>query len=83
MTASKTYDVVAIGNAIVDVVAFAEDAFICDQNMNKGAMQLIDKARGDSLYQAMGPCTEVSGGSAATPWQAWPRWVPKPASSAS
>lgn len=62
---NKQYDVVAIGNAIVDVVAFAEDAFIEAQGMRKGTMQLIDQARGDALYKAMGQCTEVSGGSAA------------------
>ncbi len=62
---SKQYDVVAIGNAIVDVVAFAEDAFIDAQGMRKGTMQLIDQERGDTLYKAMGQCTEVSGGSAA------------------
>lgn len=65
MTIEKSYDVVAIGNAIVDVVAFAEDSFIDAQGMRKGTMQLIDQARGDSLYNAMGQCTEVSGGSAA------------------
>lgn len=65
MNDNKEYDVVAIGNAIVDVVAFAEDAFIEAQEMRKGSMQLIDQARGDALYQAMGQCTEISGGSAA------------------
>jgi len=46
-------------------VAFAEDKFIDEQGMRKGTMQLIDQARGDSLYAAMGQAVEVSGGSAA------------------
>src|SRR4051812_28964242 len=65
MTQKKTYDVVAIGNAIVDVMSFAEDAFIIREGMRKGTMQLIDRERGEALYAAMGPATEVSGGSAA------------------
>lgn len=65
MNTNKKYDVVAIGNAIVDVVAFAEDNFIDAQGMRKGTMQLVDQAAGDALYAAMGPGTEISGGSAA------------------
>ena len=61
----KTYDVVAIGNAIVDVLAFANDAFIDAQKMRKGAMQLINAELAETLYNAMGQATEVSGGSAA------------------
>ncbi len=62
---TKTYDVVAIGNAIVDVLAFCDDAFIAAQEMRKGTMQLIDARRAEQLYAAMGQATEVSGGSAA------------------
>lgn len=62
---NKTYDVVAIGNAIVDVLAFCDDRFIAEQEMRKGTMQLIDTARAETLYAAMGRATEVSGGSAA------------------
>ena len=65
MSQTKTHDVVAIGNAIVDVMSFADDAFIDQQQMRKGTMQLIDQARGDALYGAMGSGVEVSGGSAA------------------
>lgn len=61
----KPYDVVAIGNAIVDVLAFSDDRFIEEQAMRKGTMQLIDDSRAESLYWAMGQATEVSGGSAA------------------
>ena len=64
MTAPK-YDVLGIGNAIVDVIARAEDDFLVRQNMNKSTMALIDEARADALYEAMGPAVKVSGGSAA------------------
>jgi sugar/nucleoside kinase (ribokinase family) len=65
MTTPKPYDVVAIGNAIVDVLAFCDDTFITAQEMRKGTMQLIDAPRAEQLYNAMGQATEVSGGSAA------------------
>src|SRR5262245_14142650 len=58
-------DVLAIGNAIVDVIAQADDDFLVGQQMNKGAMTLIDEARAEAIYEAMGPATEISGGSAA------------------
>lgn len=61
----KPYHVVAIGNAIVDVLAFAGDDFVTRQEMRKGTMCLIDDARAESLYGAMDQTTEVSGGSAA------------------
>ena len=64
MTASR-YDVLGIGNAIVDVIARAEDDFLVAQGMHKGAMALIDEARAAAIYAAMGPATESSGGSAA------------------
>ena len=59
------YDVVGIGNAIVDVIARADDAFLAAKKLAKGAMTLIDEAQADALYDAMGPGTESSGGSAA------------------
>lgn len=65
MTTTKKYDVVAIGNAIVDVLAFSDDRFIEEQAMRKGTMCLINDARAEELYSAMGQATEVSGGSAA------------------
>ncbi len=64
MTASR-YDVLGIGNAIVDVIARAEDDFLVAQGMHKGTMALIDEARAQAIYAAMGPATEASGGSAA------------------
>jgi adenosine kinase len=63
--ATQTYDVLGIGNAIVDVIARADDKFLADQGMQKGGMALIDEDRAQAIYAAMGPATEVSGGSAA------------------
>src|SRR5580692_1940967 len=62
---SARYDVLGIGNAIVDVLARTEDDFLVKQGMNKGAMALIDEARAQAIYDAMGPAVEISGGSAA------------------
>jgi sugar/nucleoside kinase (ribokinase family) len=59
------FDVLGIGNAIVDVIARAEDDFLVKQNMHKGTMALIDEARAEAIYDAMGPAVEISGGSAA------------------
>ncbi len=59
------YDVLGIGNAIVDVLARADDAFIVKHGMAKGGMALIDGKRAEAIYDAMGPAVEVSGGSAA------------------
>jgi adenosine kinase len=64
MTALR-YDVLGIGNAIVDVIARAEDDFLVAQGMHKGTMALIDEARAEQIYAAMGPAVESSGGSAA------------------
>lgn len=61
----KVLDVVGIGNAIVDVIAHCDEDFIARMNLNKGAMTLIDTARANSLYDAMGPAVEISGGSGA------------------
>jgi len=59
------FDVVGIGNAIVDVLAHAEEGFLAEHGLNKGTMTLIDAERATALYGAMGPGIEVSGGSAA------------------
>jgi sugar/nucleoside kinase (ribokinase family) len=58
-------DVLTLGNAIVDVIARTDEAFLLAQNVHKGAMQLIDEARAEQLFAAMGPATIVSGGSGA------------------
>jgi sugar/nucleoside kinase (ribokinase family) len=58
------YGVLGIGNAIVDVVSRCDDGFLEAQGIIKGAMTLIDEARAEALYAAMGPAVEVSGGSA-------------------
>src|SRR4051812_6298801 len=61
----RRLDVLAIGNAIVDVIADADDAHLAREGMHKGAMRLIDEAEAARLYDAMGPAREASGGSAA------------------
>jgi sugar/nucleoside kinase (ribokinase family) len=58
-------DVLTIGNAIVDVLARTDETFLVSQSLAKGAMQLIDENRAESLYGLMGPAIVVSGGSAA------------------
>lgn len=59
------YDVIAIGNAIVDVMAPCDDEGIEKLGLAKGGMTLVDTARAQELYDAMGPAREISGGSAA------------------
>lgn len=61
----KTLDVLAIGNAIVDVIADSDDAFLESHAMAKGSMRLIDAGDAERLYADMGPGREMSGGSAA------------------
>jgi sugar/nucleoside kinase (ribokinase family) len=62
---NSVIDVIAIGNAIIDVIARTDEAFLAREGVRKGAMQLIDEARAEHLYGAMGPATIVSGGSGA------------------
>lgn len=59
------FDVVGIGNAIVDVLAHANDQFINENNLVKGTMSLIDEETAETVYGKMGPGIECSGGSAA------------------
>ncbi|TAN46272.1 MAG: adenosine kinase [Rhodospirillales bacterium] len=61
----ESFHVVGIGNAIVDVLAHATDAFLAEQGLPKGAMTLIDAHQAQRLYAQMGPAIECSGGSAA------------------
>lgn len=63
--ATTPLDVIAIGNAIVDVISSVDDAFLESHEMPKGGMTLIDAARADAVYDAMGSASESSGGSAA------------------
>ncbi len=58
-------DVVGVGNAIVDVISTVDDEFIVEHDLNRGSMTLIDADRATSLYAAMPPGIEASGGSAA------------------
>jgi adenosine kinase len=62
---AATYDVLALGNAIVDIIAHADDDVLLAHGLHKGAMQLVDEARVERLQAAAGQPTFVSGGSAA------------------
>jgi sugar/nucleoside kinase (ribokinase family) len=62
---SSQLDIVAIGDAIVDVIATCDDSFLHEHGLSKGSMQLLSPAEADALYAAMGPAREISGGSAA------------------
>jgi sugar/nucleoside kinase (ribokinase family) len=64
MTTAR-YDVVALGNAIVDIIGRCDDAFLAKHGAPKGHMRLVDAETVTSLYSAMGPAIEISGGSAA------------------
>lgn len=62
---TKKYQIVGIGNAMVDVLAHCDDAFLEANGVQKGIMQLTDMVRGVELYGRIGPAQEISGGSAA------------------
>lgn len=59
------FDVAAVGNAIVDVLAKIDDKFLSKHNLQKGGMTLIDQEQAEKIYKDMPPSTEKSGGSAA------------------
>jgi sugar/nucleoside kinase (ribokinase family) len=61
----KAYDVVGIGNAIVDIIARCDEGFLTKHDLIKGSMRLIDAEEANRLYGAMGPAVERSGGSVA------------------
>jgi sugar/nucleoside kinase (ribokinase family) len=63
--ADPTLDIVAMGDAIVDVIASCDDDFLVAHKLPKGSMQLLTPAQADELYSAMGVAREMSGGSAA------------------
>jgi len=58
------FDVLTVGNAIVDIIARCDDQFLIDNEITKAAMNLIDAERAELLYSRMGPALEASGGSA-------------------
>lgn len=58
------FDVLTVGNAIVDIISRCDNQFLADNGIVKGAMNLIDAERAESLYDKMGPAVEASGGSA-------------------
>ena len=60
---SKTYDVVGIGNAIVDVISHGTDDFLANMGITKGIMQLVERERAELLYAAMSDRTQAPGGS--------------------
>lgn len=62
---ASTFEILGLGNAIVDVIAPSDDDFLLHHKLQKGAMQLIDEPAAERLYGAMGQTTVVSGGSAA------------------
>ena len=64
MTAPTRLDVLAIGNAVVDVIADCDDAFLAAEGLTKGMMRLIDADEATRLYAHMGPALQISGGSA-------------------
>ena len=64
MTQNPTYDVCAVGNAIVDVLAPCDPAFLTAQGLTPGSMQLVDAQQSAALYAAMAAGVEASGGSA-------------------
>ena len=72
-----TYDVLGIGNAIVDVIARADDAFLVRHNMRKGTMSLIVEDQAEHIYETMGPAVEISGGSAANTIAGIANFAPK------
>ncbi len=81
MTQAK-YDVCAVGNAIVDVLAPCDPAFLTAQGLTAGSMQLVDADQSAALYAAMQAGVEASGGSAARPISARSRTISWAASSA-
>ncbi len=58
------FDVLTVGNAIVDIISNCEEAFLSENSITKGAMNLVDAERAELLYERMGPALEASGGSA-------------------
>lgn len=64
-SANAQWDIVGIGNAMVDVLTHADEEFLEAQGLHKGTMTLVDDLTSARIYEGMGPAVEVSGGSAA------------------
>ncbi|MEL7416040.1 MAG: adenosine kinase, partial [Pseudomonadota bacterium] len=62
---TKRYEVVGIGNAVVDVISQTDDSFLDHMGISKGIMQLVERDRGQTLYAAMSERQQVAGGSVA------------------
>ena len=62
---SKKYQLIGIGNAVVDVLTQCEDRFLDEMGIQKGIMQLVEQDRGEELYAAMAERTQAPGGSVA------------------
>ncbi|MEZ5690067.1 MAG: adenosine kinase [Rickettsiales bacterium] len=62
---NNKFDVLGIGNAIVDVLSFTDDKFLEENNLTKGSMTLVDEQRAREIYRNLGQTTECSGGSVA------------------
>lgn len=62
---SSAYDVVAVGNAIIDLIQSVPESFLAEENITKDAMTLIDEARADHLTARLSTATVAAGGSAA------------------
>jgi hypothetical protein len=77
MMTDTRLDVLAIGNAIVDVIAETDDAFLDREGLTKGSMRLIDADEATRLYDHMGPAREISGGSAGNTAAGVRRWAPE------
>jgi sugar/nucleoside kinase (ribokinase family) len=65
LSTEPTIDVCCLGNALVDILSHEDDGLITKLELDKGAMHMVDAPRADTVYDAMGPAEEVSGGSAA------------------
>ena len=61
----KTYDLVGIGNAVVDVISQTDDNFLANMDIEKGIMQLVERERAEILYGAMTERVQTPGGSVA------------------
>jgi len=61
----ENFDILGIGNAIVDILSFADDEFLAQNGLAKGSMTLVDEVRATEIYGKLGQTTECSGGSAA------------------